>query len=171
MFFLTRVPFFSEFPLSSFCKVVGPLTYSKITHLRLDGNNLTRADLPQEMYNCLRVAAEISLEWDALESAVPFYGPLLQELHHDSSLNLGYVLKKSQSAYYPFCLLTFSMHLATLRKCVHIFTKGCYLESTRMTRCGAKYAFMWLVKLRENTQPDRNPCSSMQYVPSGTRRM
>ncbi|KAM6137878.1 LOW QUALITY PROTEIN: lumican [Pterocles gutturalis] len=39
-----------KFPLSSFCKVVGP-TYSKITHLRLEGNHLTRADLPQEMYN------------------------------------------------------------------------------------------------------------------------
>lgn len=62
MLSLVHVPFVSEFPLSSFCKVVGPMTYSKITHLRLDGNNLTRADLPQEMYNCLRVAAEISLE-------------------------------------------------------------------------------------------------------------
>lgn len=62
MLSLIHVPFVSEFPLSSFCKVVGPMTYSKITHLRLDGNNLTRADLPQEMYNCLRVAAEVSLE-------------------------------------------------------------------------------------------------------------
>ncbi|XP_066835154.1 keratocan [Anser cygnoides] len=60
--FYLQVNKINKFPLSSFCKVVGPLTYSKITHLRLDGNNLTRADLPQEMYNCLRVAAEISLE-------------------------------------------------------------------------------------------------------------
>ncbi|PKU46733.1 keratocan [Limosa lapponica baueri] len=60
--FYLQVNKINKFPLSSFCKVVGPTTYSKITHLRLDGNNLTRADLPQEMYNCLRVAAEVSLE-------------------------------------------------------------------------------------------------------------
>lgn len=73
-FILISVLFAPEFPLSSFCKVVGPTTYSKITHLRLDGNNLTRADLPQEMYNCLRVAAEISLEWDTWGHPVPFQG-------------------------------------------------------------------------------------------------
>uniref|UniRef100_A0A7M4FS81 Lumican n=1 Tax=Crocodylus porosus TaxID=8502 RepID=A0A7M4FS81_CROPO len=60
--FYLQVNKINKFPLSSFCKVVGPQTYSKITHLRLDGNNLTRADLPHEMYNCLRVATEISLE-------------------------------------------------------------------------------------------------------------
>uniref|UniRef100_A0A8D0DQ20 Lumican n=1 Tax=Salvator merianae TaxID=96440 RepID=A0A8D0DQ20_SALMN len=52
----------NKFVVSSFCKVVGVLAYSRITHLRLDANNLTRADLPQEMYNCLRMAADISLE-------------------------------------------------------------------------------------------------------------
>uniref|UniRef100_A0A8C8SH28 Lumican n=1 Tax=Pelusios castaneus TaxID=367368 RepID=A0A8C8SH28_9SAUR len=60
--FYLQVNQINKFPVSSFCKVVGPLAYSKVRHLRLDGNNLTRADLPQEMYNCLRVAAEISLE-------------------------------------------------------------------------------------------------------------
>ncbi|XP_007059262.1 lumican [Chelonia mydas] len=60
--FYLQVNQINKFPLSSFCKVVGSLAYSKIKHLRLDGNNLTRADLPQEMYNCLRVAADISLE-------------------------------------------------------------------------------------------------------------
>ncbi|XP_006131134.1 lumican [Pelodiscus sinensis] len=60
--FYLQVNQINKFPLSSFCKVVGPLTYSKIKHLRLDGNNLTRSDLPQEMYNCLRVAADVSLE-------------------------------------------------------------------------------------------------------------
>lgn len=52
----------NKFPVSSFCKVVGALAYSRVRHLRLDANNLTRADLPQEMYNCLRMAADISLE-------------------------------------------------------------------------------------------------------------
>ncbi|XP_066490098.1 lumican [Tiliqua scincoides] len=52
----------NKFSVSSFCKVVGALVYSRVTHLRLDANNLTRADLPQEMYNCLRMAADISLD-------------------------------------------------------------------------------------------------------------
>ncbi|XP_053111935.1 lumican [Hemicordylus capensis] len=52
----------NKFPVSSFCKVVGALIYSRVRHLRLDANNLTRADLPNEMYNCLRMASEISLE-------------------------------------------------------------------------------------------------------------
>ncbi|XP_053318384.1 lumican [Spea bombifrons] len=51
-----------KFTLSSFCKVVGPLEYSRIKHLRLDGNNITRADLPQEMYSCLRTATDVELE-------------------------------------------------------------------------------------------------------------
>uniref|UniRef100_A0A8C5PHF6 Lumican n=1 Tax=Leptobrachium leishanense TaxID=445787 RepID=A0A8C5PHF6_9ANUR len=50
-----------KFSVSSFCKAIGPLDYSKIRHLRLDGNNITRADLPQEMHNCLRVANDIEL--------------------------------------------------------------------------------------------------------------
>uniref|UniRef100_A0A7N5JNP5 Lumican n=1 Tax=Ailuropoda melanoleuca TaxID=9646 RepID=A0A7N5JNP5_AILME len=52
----------NKFSVNSFCKVVGILAYSRVTHLRLDGNNITRADLPPEMYNCLRMATEISLE-------------------------------------------------------------------------------------------------------------
>ncbi|XP_069084900.1 lumican isoform X2 [Pleurodeles waltl] len=51
-----------KFTVSSFCKVIGPLDYSRIKHLRLDGNNITRADLPQEMYTCLRQASDIELE-------------------------------------------------------------------------------------------------------------
>ncbi|XP_053572882.1 lumican [Bombina bombina] len=51
-----------KFTLNSFCKVIGPLEYSRIRHLRLDGNNITRSELPQEMYSCLRIASEIELE-------------------------------------------------------------------------------------------------------------
>ncbi|KAM8972951.1 lumican [Pelodytes ibericus] len=50
-----------KFNVNSFCKVIGPLEYSKIRHLRLDGNNITRAELPQEMYNCLRIASDIEI--------------------------------------------------------------------------------------------------------------
>ncbi|CAI5785710.1 lumican [Podarcis muralis] len=52
----------NKFPVSSFCKVVGALAYSRVRHLRLDANNLTRSDLPQEMYSCLRMAADITVE-------------------------------------------------------------------------------------------------------------
>ncbi|XP_063303188.1 lumican [Pelobates fuscus] len=50
-----------KFTLNSFCKVIGRLEYSRIRHLRLDGNNITRADLPQDLHNCLRVANDIEL--------------------------------------------------------------------------------------------------------------
>nr|XP_033807669.1 lumican [Geotrypetes seraphini]XP_033807670.1 lumican [Geotrypetes seraphini] len=47
--------------MSSFCRSVGPLEYSRIQHLRLDGNNFTQADVPQEIHSCLRQASEIDL--------------------------------------------------------------------------------------------------------------
>ncbi|CAL8318441.1 unnamed protein product [Lota lota] len=49
----------SKFDLMSFCKFSGPVNYSHLKHLRLDGNNLTQASMPQEAANCLRVASEI----------------------------------------------------------------------------------------------------------------
>uniref|UniRef100_A0A318D3F6 Lumican n=1 Tax=Kangiella spongicola TaxID=796379 RepID=A0A318D3F6_9GAMM len=48
-----------KFTLNSFCRVVGSMDYSRIKHLRLDGNNITYASLPVEMSQCLRVANEI----------------------------------------------------------------------------------------------------------------
>lgn len=50
-----------KFEVKSFCKILGPLTYSKIKHLRLDGNRLTQSNLPPDMYECLRTASEITL--------------------------------------------------------------------------------------------------------------
>ncbi|EPY84072.1 lumican [Camelus ferus] len=50
-----------EFEVKSFCKILGPLSYSKIKHLRLDGNRLTHTSLPPDMYECLRVANEITV--------------------------------------------------------------------------------------------------------------
>ncbi|MEJ1277073.1 lumican [Cricetulus griseus] len=38
-----------KFDVKSFCKILGPLSYSKIKHLRLDGNPLTQSNLPPDM--------------------------------------------------------------------------------------------------------------------------
>lgn len=53
--------YFPEFDVKSFCKILGPLSYSKIKHLRLDGNRLTQSSLPHDMYECLRVLSEITV--------------------------------------------------------------------------------------------------------------
>lgn len=54
--------YFPELEVKSFCKILGPLSYSKIKHLRLDGNrNITHTSLPPNMYECLRVANEITV--------------------------------------------------------------------------------------------------------------
>lgn len=54
--------YFPELDVKSFCKILGPLSYSKIKHLRLDGNrNITHTSLPPNMYECLRVANEITV--------------------------------------------------------------------------------------------------------------
>lgn len=50
-----------KFDVKSFCKILGPLSYSNIKHLRLDGNHLTQSSLPPDMYECLRIANEITI--------------------------------------------------------------------------------------------------------------
>ncbi|KAK1168822.1 lumican [Acipenser oxyrinchus oxyrinchus] len=52
----------NKFDLASFCKITGPLNFSKLKHLRLDGNNITHNDLPVDMSNCLRQASEVIYE-------------------------------------------------------------------------------------------------------------
>ena len=54
-----------EIDLMSFCKFIGPVNYSHLQHLRLDGNNLTQASMPVESVNCLRVASEIMFDENA----------------------------------------------------------------------------------------------------------
>ncbi|XP_014009134.1 lumican isoform X1 [Salmo salar] len=49
----------NKFNLENICKFSGPLNYSRLKHLRLDGNNLTHADLPHDSSNCLRQASDI----------------------------------------------------------------------------------------------------------------
>ena len=53
---------FPEFDLESFCKFSGPLNYSRLRHLRLDGNNVTHTSMPDDTANCLRQASEIVFE-------------------------------------------------------------------------------------------------------------
>lgn len=52
----------SKFELASFCKIIGPVNFSKLRHLRLDGNQLTRSSVPSDASNCLRQAAEFTVE-------------------------------------------------------------------------------------------------------------
>ncbi|XP_024126428.1 lumican [Oryzias melastigma] len=48
-----------EFNLTSFCRETGPLSYSRLKFLRLDGNTLTYNQLPQDWVYCLRVIQRI----------------------------------------------------------------------------------------------------------------
>ncbi|XP_062339530.1 lumican [Osmerus eperlanus] len=52
----------NKFDLESFCKFSGPLNYSRLKHLRLDGNNVTHTSMPDDTANCLRQASEIVFE-------------------------------------------------------------------------------------------------------------
>ncbi|KAM4741767.1 lumican isoform 2-T2 [Anableps anableps] len=48
-----------EFNVTSFCREVGPLSYSRMKILRLDGNELTYHQLPPDWVHCLRVLQRI----------------------------------------------------------------------------------------------------------------
>ncbi|XP_077459220.1 lumican [Stigmatopora argus] len=48
-----------EFNVTSFCREVGPLTYSRLKILRLDGNKMSYRHLPSDWVFCLRVIQRI----------------------------------------------------------------------------------------------------------------
>ncbi|XP_012730331.2 lumican [Fundulus heteroclitus] len=48
-----------EFNVTSFCREVGPLSYSRMKILRLDGNRMTYNQLPPDWVYCLRVLQRI----------------------------------------------------------------------------------------------------------------
>ncbi|KAM9362455.1 lumican [Symphorus nematophorus] len=48
-----------EFNMTSFCRDVGPLSYSRIKVLRLDGNKMSYQQLPPDWVFCLRVLERI----------------------------------------------------------------------------------------------------------------
>ncbi|XP_043565840.1 lumican [Chiloscyllium plagiosum] len=52
-----------KFTLQSFCRVTGPLDFSSIRHLRLDGNNISRASVPYDLIRCLPLASDITLDF------------------------------------------------------------------------------------------------------------
>ena len=51
----------AEFTLGSFCSVVDVMNFSKLKILRLEGNAITRSDIPSESAMCLRLASDIAL--------------------------------------------------------------------------------------------------------------
>ncbi|XP_049894087.1 fibromodulin a isoform X2 [Epinephelus moara] len=50
-----------EFTLGSFCSVVDVTNFSKLQTLRLDGNEISRQDIPTESSTCLRQASNIEV--------------------------------------------------------------------------------------------------------------
>lgn len=64
MFVLRLFP--TEFNLTSFCREVGPLSYSRMKVLRLDGNKMSYQHLPPDWMFCLRELESIYL-WHRLE--------------------------------------------------------------------------------------------------------
>ncbi|XP_026183228.1 lumican [Mastacembelus armatus] len=52
----------NKIDLASFCKLTGPLNYSRLKHLRLDANNVTHSSMPPDSSNCLRQASDIMFE-------------------------------------------------------------------------------------------------------------
>ncbi|XP_076605663.1 lumican [Chaetodon auriga] len=48
-----------EFNMTSFCREVGPLSYSRMKVLRLDGNKMSHQQLPPDWVFCLRVLESI----------------------------------------------------------------------------------------------------------------
>lgn len=50
-----------EFTLGSFCSIVDITHFSKLRTLRLDGNEISRQDIPSESAQCLRQAFEINI--------------------------------------------------------------------------------------------------------------
>lgn len=58
--------FTTEFNLTSFCREVGPLSYSRMKLLRLDGNKMFSRHLPPDWMFCLRELESIYL-WHRLE--------------------------------------------------------------------------------------------------------
>lgn len=50
-----------EFTLGSFCSVVDVTNFSRLQTLRLDGNDISRQDVPSESSVCLRLASSIEV--------------------------------------------------------------------------------------------------------------
>ncbi|XP_013857514.1 lumican [Austrofundulus limnaeus] len=51
--------YIQDFNVTSFCRDIGPLSYSRIRILRLDGNRMTYHQLPPDWVYCLRVLQKI----------------------------------------------------------------------------------------------------------------
>ncbi|XP_068442494.1 lumican [Clinocottus analis] len=52
----------NKFELASFCKLITPVNFSHLKHLRLDANQITHGSMPPEYSNCLRHASDIMFD-------------------------------------------------------------------------------------------------------------
>lgn len=52
----------SKFDLNNICKIISPVNYSRLKSLRLDGNELTHSNMPDDASTCLRQASEIMFD-------------------------------------------------------------------------------------------------------------
>ncbi|XP_075967962.1 lumican [Anarhichas minor] len=52
----------NKFELTSFCKLITPVNFSHLKHLRLDANQITPASMPYDYSTCLRQASDIMFE-------------------------------------------------------------------------------------------------------------
>uniref|UniRef100_A0A3B4YDS8 Lumican n=1 Tax=Seriola lalandi dorsalis TaxID=1841481 RepID=A0A3B4YDS8_SERLL len=52
----------TKIDLSSFCKYIDPVNFSRLKHLRLDANNVSHSNMPPDASNCLRQASDIMFE-------------------------------------------------------------------------------------------------------------
>lgn len=89
--------------------------------------------------------------------------------HHDSALKLGYALKQVSICILFILFVNIWCGLGKLKGTCAYFYKCFYLESTRITKSGAKYAFIWLDELMKKIQLHKNLYSCMQYMPAGSR--
>ncbi|KAJ8007187.1 hypothetical protein DPEC_G00114930 [Dallia pectoralis] len=163
----------NKFDLASICKFSGPLNYSRLKHLRLDGNNITQADLPDESTNCLRQASDIIVSWDGLEGTVESrcdaqMPPVLLSSRSVPGLTLcmrqlmklllvlSSILLLVSSALAQSADMPYEEYMAQLQacpkqcRCPHSFPKAVYCDNKALHRIPIIPPYTWYLYLQNN---------------------